>query len=231
MDQLYTASRPDSKRRFVQTCKICLQTKEPYLASTKRTLVETDQIGNHTLAALDKQTEQIHGIKASTDAIDHNLRESEQLIRGLGFMGAVRNLFSRGSSNTSASDEQSLKGSGGLFAGAPRPGQNAGPKTTSANNPAVGRGASRLLERENARKSQAAQSASGGSRHPGMQDPDMDKDLDEIGDLLAGLKHKSAQMKDTIKYHNEVLPDITDAITRDQDRISKQRQELQKRMR
>mmetsp|Transcript_55365 Transcript_55365/g.121525 ORF Transcript_55365/g.121525 Transcript_55365/m.121525 type:complete len:231 (-) Transcript_55365:56-748(-) len=211
------------------------------LASTRRSLAEADEISNRTLGTLNHQTEQLHRIQADTDAIDHNLDQSEWLIRGLRPFGWVRNLFKKeplpaslhdkaspssasASAGSKAPSAPSAASAGGYPGGGPgRPAASGG-----GGYPVGGRGAARLLADEAARR--PAQAAGGRSAELGVE-ASRERAYDEIDHMLEGLKHKSKEINRTLDHHNDMIPAIADNVSRDQERIRKQQQDLRKLMR
>merc|ERR1719272_925732 len=69
------------------------RTEMDLLRDTKRSLAEADTIANSTMGQLNSQTEQLEKVEADAAVIDHNLEQSEYLIRGLKPLGWIRNLF------------------------------------------------------------------------------------------------------------------------------------------
>jgi len=99
----------------------------------------------------------------------------------------------------------------------------------------VARGAQRLLEDEERRKNlklgSSGQAGSASSQRPDLsRKAEVDRAYDDIDNLLEGLKEKGKVINRTLDQHNQMLPNLSESIARDQDRISKQQQEIKKRI-
>lgn len=182
-------------------------TEEELIQCTLKTLTETDEIANKTLDTLNHQDEQIRTIKECTNTTDHNIKQSEKLLKQLGPFGWVSSVFGTD------------KGRSGRRV-APPPRESV-PSQGSLGRPASG--AARIQqEAERRRVAASAPKAKDGD--------DKDKKLDQIGGLLDGLMVKTKQMNVTLSKHNEELPEITSVITRQQECIDRQSKEIQRRM-
>lgn len=190
------------------------RTEKELLQNTLKTLTETDEISTKTLDTLGHQDEQIQRIKEDTTAIDHNLDQSEKLLKVLGPFGWVRAIFSK--------DKGPAGGRGGAA------GSQGYPSQGSQDSSRVARGAARLQQDAAARQAAAAPKA---AAKPVSKEDEIDKMYDQMDGILDGLKSKSHEINRTLERHNEQLPEITSAITRQQDRIDKQSKDMQKRMR
>lgn len=196
-----------------------LQKREAQLlASTVKSLAEADQISTHTLSALNAQTEQLKRIQAETEAIDQNLNQSEYYLRGLKPWGWVKNLFRK---EPPAAPERAPAGPSSSSSGRPASAGSSAPAS---------KGAARLLANEARRKQEArAEAAATGGSKRGEQDA-VDRAFDQIDGMLDGLKVKSSEINRTLQQHNEMLPEITQSVDKNQERINKQQAELKKRL-
>ena len=75
------------------TLKDVKKTEKELLASTVRSLAEAEDTTDRVLTTLHGQTEQLHRIQADAEQINHNLDQSEWLLRSLKPWGWVRNIF------------------------------------------------------------------------------------------------------------------------------------------
>lgn len=204
------------------------RTELELLRDTRRTLAETDTIASSTCVALDGQTEQIERIQNDAEKIDANLDQSEYLLRGLKPFGWVRNLFRKEPKEQlrpQPEGRRTSQGSANGYTGGAAP-----PAPV-----AVARGAQRLLEDEERRKNlklgSASKAGSALSQRPDLsRQAEVDAAYDDIDNLLDGLKEKGRVINRTLDQHNQMLPDTANSISRNQERISKQQQELKKRM-
>lgn len=192
-------------------------TEAELLASTRRILAETDDISNRTLNTLNEQSEQLRRVQADSDAISSNLDQSEWLLRGLKPWGWVRNMFKEKPTQKRAS----AAATPAHFTPAPRAGSDA---ALQASLPAGGKAAERLIADEARRGSRA----SAGTRPDKASDTD--RAYEEIGNMLEGLKHKSSVINKTLAEHNRIIPNISEGITRDHDRIQKQNKDMKDRL-
>mmetsp|Transcript_102769 Transcript_102769/g.266190 ORF Transcript_102769/g.266190 Transcript_102769/m.266190 type:complete len:129 (-) Transcript_102769:519-905(-) len=69
------------------------RTEKELLTDIRKSLAGADEISNRTLETLNSQTEQLQRIQGHADGIEHNLDQSEFLLRGLKRWGWVRNIF------------------------------------------------------------------------------------------------------------------------------------------
>mmetsp|Transcript_71367 Transcript_71367/g.167193 ORF Transcript_71367/g.167193 Transcript_71367/m.167193 type:complete len:239 (-) Transcript_71367:121-837(-) len=206
------------------------RTEAELLASTVRSLADADDTSTRVLTTLHEQTEQLHRIKADADAINHNLDQSEWLLRNMKPLGWIRNIFRKepktpgpmpSSSTRRASSSSNSSAAAAAAAGYPAADVN--------------RGAARLLAEDAARRA-ARNSTSSASSAPAVgaaldkRSQEVDKAYDQIDNMLEGLLAKSQQIQHTLSHHNEVIPEIAETVERDQLRIKKQQLEIKKRM-
>jgi hypothetical protein len=200
------------------------RTELELLRDTKRHLCDADYIAGNTMEQLDGQTEQLSRIQRDTDSIDANLDQSEFLLRGLKPFGWVRNLF-RADPKPAAvppgSTRRSSQGSGAPSGGYP----------SSSSKPAPSSGAARLMADEQARReAKLGSGAQGGRGSEQQKQAEVERAYDDIDNLLDGLKEKSKVINKTLDQHNQVLPGMESSITRQQERINKQQNDMRKIM-
>ena len=199
------------------------RTEAELLASTVKSLAQAEDTTDRVLTTLHGQTEQLERIKADADAINHNLDQSEWLLRSLKPWGWVRNIFRKDPIQARPDPPTSSASAAGYPSGA-----------------AVGtagdgsRGAARLLADDAARRA-ARNSSAGVQQQQQTQRCQLDRDptekaYDQIDNMLEGLLVKSQQINRTLGHHNEMLPEIAESVERDQARLTKQKAEIKKRI-
>ena len=206
------------------------RTEAELLASTVKSLAQAEDTTDRVLTTLHGQTEQLERIKADADAINHNLDQSEWLLRSLKPWGWVRNIFRKDPIQARPDPPTSSSAK----AGYPSAGASG---ASGASGAAVGtagmdgsRGAARLLADDAARR--AARNSRAAAQQQ-TQRPDRDpteKAYDQIDNMLEGLLVKSQQINRTLGHHNEMLPEIAESVERDQARLTKQKAEIKKRI-
>jgi hypothetical protein len=215
------------------------RTEVDLLRETRRSLAEADILATSTMGTLDGQTEQIHRINADAEKIDANLDQSEYLLRGLKPFGWFRNLFRKEPQEQSVRPqlETGRRTSQGSSSGYPA--SSTAPPPAPVPVGGGSRGAARLLEEEERRRSlklgaggtSVCQATSGANQRPDQQrNAEIDKAYDDIDNLLDGLKEKSKVINRTLDTHNKMLPELSETIARDQERINKQQRDIKKRI-
>lgn len=211
-------------RSLQQTCKdrgSSRTTEEEQLAKITKTLAQTDQIATGAMTKLNDQTEQLERIQLHSDGIEHNLDQSEWLLRGLKGWGKIRNLFSRSPKQPEQQDQplkkqpqqQPLRGAAG---GQQQPAAAAAAATT-----AQGRAAERLLADEAARRGSGA----GGLKfQPDPRVSEKEKAYNQIDNMLDGLLQKTHEINRTLDQHNQMLPEIAERVDKTQERMHKQKE-------
>jgi len=191
------------------------RTEMDLLRDTKRSLAEADTIANSTMGQLNSQTEQLEKVEADAAVIDHNLEQSEYLIRGLKPLGWIRNLFRKEPPPTALPQAAGRQGY---------------PESSSSG----GKGAQRLMAEDDARRKDlklGAQAGKSQGLRPDQQpskNSEADKIYDDIDSMLDGLKEKSKVINRTLDTHNKMLPGIEQSIDRGKDRINKQQDEMKR---
>jgi hypothetical protein len=153
------------------------------LLSSKQSLGEAEEISTRTVCTSDAQTERLSRIQEDSEAIDHNLDQSEFLSMELKPFGWVRNMFRR---------------------------EPNAPQRSSAGNRS---------------RSSPAFAAPGG--HPAF--------LPGQAWGTWGLRTATSTAspivdKTTVERHNKTIPDITDAVARDHERMKRQSQNMRERL-
>ena len=209
------------------------RTEAELLASTVKSLAQAEDTTDRVLTTLHGQTEQLERIKADADAINHNLDQSEWLLRSLKPWGWVRNIFRKDPIQARPDPPTSSAKAG-------YPSAAGAPSASGASGAAVGtagdgrRGAARLLADDAARRA-ARNSSAGVQVQQQTQRCQLDRDptekaYDQIDNMLEGLLVKSQQINRTLGHHNEMLPEIAESVERDQARLTKQKAEIKKRI-
>eukprot|EP00933_Yihiella_yeosuensis_P034842 TRINITY_DN28328_c0_g1_i1.p1 TRINITY_DN28328_c0_g1~~TRINITY_DN28328_c0_g1_i1.p1 ORF type:complete len:234 (+),score=55.77 TRINITY_DN28328_c0_g1_i1:49-750(+) len=212
------------------------RTEAELLQSTVRSLAEATDTSDRVLTTLNGQTEQLHKIKEDSDAIDHNLEQTQKLLNFLKPMGWVKGLFGGRRSSASASGggypaSGSGRGSGGYAGASSAASSSGGGYAGAAVGTTTGRGAARLLAAENARKgvdqnSGPAGRGAGRGQSLCKQDPGIERAYDQIDSLLDGLKERGHVINQTLDHHNKMLPDLASSADRQQEKIKKQTAEM-----
>jgi hypothetical protein len=201
------------------------RTELELLRDTQRSLAEADTIANSTVDRLDGQTEQLHRIEGDSDAISDNLDKSEYLLRGLKPWGWFRNIFRKDPAPPAESIRPVTttlpkQGAGGYPAGS----------SSGSSQAPISRGAARMMEEERRRQEQkVGNSGTSAALPPDQQKKiEVNKAYDDIENMLGGLLDKSKAINRTLDQHNQMLPGIDQQMTRNQERINKQRQDMKK---
>merc|ERR1719401_2008401 len=177
------------------------RTEREILQDTCRTLAQTDECATRTLGELHNQTEQLDKIAGDVHAIEGNLEQSEHLLKRMQPGQWVRNLFRKEPTvvATTANSKREKRVSQSNTFDPPR------------------------------RGSQPGQRQAGGNLRPGEKAQDeTDKLYDDVERLIGGLKDKGKEINRTLASHNERLPGISDNISRQQGKITKQQDMMKK---
>lgn len=170
------------------------------LRDINRTAVETDQISAHTAEAINAQGEQINNIARNADKIEDNLNTSDRLIRGLkGWSGRIANFIS-GPPTTSES-------STGEKYPSYMPKAALGSQSVTASSP----------------RPQTA------TVKPANEfDQEMDKQLDQISNVLGNIHARSLELSDSIARQVQTVESVDRSIDKSNDRIKKQHEDIKR---
>jgi len=192
-----------SKQTTVSTEEEILRT----LRTINRTAVETEEISAATAEVINAQGEQINNIARNSDKIEENLNTSEWLIRGLkGWGGRIANAFS----------------------GPQKPVDSVAEKYPSY----MPREALKLVssgtnDQAPSDMRTSHQTAIETTSKPEF-DQEVDKQLDQISNVLGGIHARSLEISDSIARQVKTVEAVDRSMDRSNDRMRKQHGHIRK---
>lgn len=225
------------------------RTESELLADISRSLAGADEISTQTLQTLNGQTEQLERIESTCDGIEHDLNQSDWLLRGMtGWrrFGWARKIFNKEPQTGKQQQQQQqqrqqapppaapsstrpLPGAGATSGAAGMAG-NSGSSGSSGNKgpyqagQAQNRAAERLLADDAARRARQDNF----NFKPGTRVPETEKAYNDIENMLDGLAHKSLEISRTLDHHNQMLPGIAGKVDRSEERMAKQKETMRR---
>jgi hypothetical protein len=172
------------------------------LRSINQSAAETDKISSATAEVINAQGGQIDNIARNVDKIDENLNTSEWLIRGLkGWGGRLANAFSSGpqkSDSSIASKYPSYMPSEAVD----------------------------LAKNEKTKQTASIESQKALDPPRSEFDTEVDRQLDQISNVLGGIHAKSLAISDSISRQVKTVEAVDQSLARSGDRIKKQHNDI-----
>jgi septal ring factor EnvC (AmiA/AmiB activator) len=185
----------------------CMQTRTTEeeilrtLRDINRTAVETDQISAQTAEVINAQGEQINNIARNADKIEENLNTSDRLIRGFkGWSGRLANFISGPPTTSESSTGEKYPSY--MPKAALGPPQSVAPPATRPQTASV--------------------------KPANEFDQEMDKQLDQISNVLCNIHARSLELSDSIARQVETVESVDRSIDKSNDRIKKQHEDIKR---